>query len=82
MAAFLDEFARLLGAPPPRHVPRWLARLAAGALTVEALTTSMHTTNARFRRDTGWAPRYPTFREGLAAVLGEWAAEPRARRAA
>ncbi len=44
--------------------------------------TSMHTTNARFRRDTGWAPRYPTFREGLAAVLGEWAAEPPTRRAA
>jgi 2-alkyl-3-oxoalkanoate reductase len=72
---FLKEFASLLGAPAPRRVPVWLARWLAGEQAVEYFTRSTQTTNARFRRDFGWTPRYPTYREGLDQVVAAWNAE-------
>lgn len=47
-------------------------RLIAGAPFIEALTTSMNTTNQRARRELGWAQRYPTFRDGLPATIEAW----------
>lgn len=79
LARLLREFAERLGAPPPRRVPRWLARLLAGPLAVETVSTSMNTSNARFKRETGWQPAYPTYREGLASVVREWQEAPAAR---
>jgi nucleoside-diphosphate-sugar epimerase len=72
---FLKEFAARLGAPAPRRVPVWLARWLAGDPAVEYFTRSTRTTNARFRREFGWAPRYPTFREGLDQIVATWKAE-------
>jgi nucleoside-diphosphate-sugar epimerase len=72
---FLKEFAVRLGAPEPRRVPVWLANWLAGEQAVEYFTRSTRTTNARFRRDFGWAPRYPTFREGLGQVIAAWKEE-------
>jgi nucleoside-diphosphate-sugar epimerase len=72
---FLNEFATRLGAPAPRRVPVWLARWLAGEQAVTYFTKSNRTTNARFRRDFGWAPKYPTFREGLDQIAGAWKAE-------
>lgn len=74
-ATFFRAFADRLGAPPPGRVSAWLARLFIGRVAVEALTTSFPTTNARFRRDFGWKPRYATYREGLDRVIAEWRAE-------
>ena len=75
VAELFTDLALRLGAPPPRRVPVWLAMLAGGSLTVEILTTSFPTSNARFRRDFGWSPRYPTHREGLDQVLAAWREE-------
>ena len=72
---FLKEFAARLGAPAPRRVPVWLARWLAGDPAVEYFTRSTRTTNARFRREFGWAPLYPTFREGLDQIVATWKAE-------
>jgi nucleoside-diphosphate-sugar epimerase len=69
---FLKEFAARMGAPEPRRVPVWLARWLAGEQAVEYFTRSTRTTNARFRRDFGWAPRYPTYREGLDRIIAIW----------
>jgi nucleoside-diphosphate-sugar epimerase len=69
---FLKEFASRLQAPPPRRTPVWLARWLAGEKTVEFFTRSTKTTNARFRRDFGWTPRYPTYREGLDQIVAAW----------
>jgi nucleoside-diphosphate-sugar epimerase len=74
---FFSLFAEKLGAAPPRHVPVWLARLAAGRTAVELLTISSHTSNARFRQDTGWTPRYPTVADGLDQVIAAWRDEGR-----
>lgn len=68
----LEEFARALGAPPPRRVPVWLARLVAGPYAVEFMTSPTRTSNARLRRETDWRPRFPTVTEGLAQVVNEW----------
>jgi 2-alkyl-3-oxoalkanoate reductase len=71
VSTFLKEFASRLGAPAPRRVPVWLARWLAGEQAVEYFTRSTRTTNARFRRDFGWAPRYPTYREGLEQIVAK-----------
>jgi len=70
--AFLETLAERLGAPHPRRAPVWLARWLAGELAVAYFTKSTRTTNARLRRDFGWAPKYPTYREGLDQIVGIW----------
>jgi nucleoside-diphosphate-sugar epimerase len=72
VAVFLKDFAARLGAPAPRRVPVWLAKWLAGEKAVEYLTKSNRTTNARFRRDFSWTPRYPTYREGLEQIVAAW----------
>lgn len=72
---FLKEFAARLGTPTPRRVPACLARWLAGEQAVQYFTRSTRTTNARFRRDFGWTPRYPTYREGLQQILADWNVE-------
>lgn len=73
--ALLETLASRLGARPPRRVPVWLARWIAGEQAVAYFTKSTRTTNARFRQDFGWTPRYPTYREGLDQIVAAWNAE-------
>jgi len=74
-ADLLGELAARVGAPPPRHLPLWLARWLLGSHVLESLTTSMNTSNARIRRELGWAPSFPTCREGLDDVVETWVEE-------
>ena len=69
---FLKEFAARLNAPAPRRVPALLARWLAGEQAAEYFARSTRATNARFRRDFGWTPRYPTYREGLDQIIAAW----------
>jgi nucleoside-diphosphate-sugar epimerase len=71
----LSEFALRLAAPAPRRVPLWLARLFVWRGVIEFFTRSTRTSNRRFREELGWAPRFPSFREGLGEVVGTWRAE-------
>lgn len=73
---FLGYLAQVAGGPRPRHLPLPLARLFLGGHVVEALTTSMNTTNARARAELGWVPRYPTLQEGVAATFEAWGESP------
>ena len=59
----------------PRRIPAALARLVAGRDPVITVTRSAKTSNARLKRELGWAPRYPTAREGVPAVVAELGAE-------
>jgi 2-alkyl-3-oxoalkanoate reductase len=68
----LSYFAERLGAPAPRRVPVWLARLVAGAYAADFFTTSVRTSNARIRHDLGWNPRYPSYREGIDQIIKTW----------
>jgi nucleoside-diphosphate-sugar epimerase len=71
----LAGFAERLSAPAPRRVPVWLARLVAGRTSADFFTTSTNTSNAKFRADLNWSPRFPSYREGLDQVVGAWKAE-------
>ena len=71
---FLNHFAERLAAPRPRQVPAWLARLVAGSYAVDFFTTSSRTSNARFRREFGWAPCFLSYREGIDQIVANWAA--------
>ena len=66
---FFDVVAAELGVPPPRPQPAWMARLM-GSLG-ELLSRSLRISNRRFRESSGWAPRYPSLREGWPATMAE-----------
>jgi nucleoside-diphosphate-sugar epimerase len=65
---WLPVLAGVLGAKPPRHVLRWMARLFAGEAGVMMGTEARGASNARAKRDLGWTLRYPTWRDGFQAA--------------
>jgi nucleoside-diphosphate-sugar epimerase len=65
---WLPVLAEVLGAKPPRRLPRWLARLLAGDFVVLMGTESRGASNAKAKRELGWELRYPSWREGFAAA--------------
>jgi len=66
---WLPVYAEALGAKPPRKVPAWLARLAAGADLAGASLTMRGASNAKAKRELGWAPAHPSWRQGFADAL-------------
>ncbi len=71
VSAWLPFLAKRLGAKPPRHVPVWLGRLAAGEVGVSMMTQIRGTSNSKAKRELHWTPRYPSYREGLTKGLGD-----------
>lgn len=65
VAEWLPALASTLGAGPPRRVPRFVGRLAAGEAGVIMMTEIRGASNAKARAELGWVPRYPSWREGL-----------------
>jgi nucleoside-diphosphate-sugar epimerase len=61
----MPELARQLGAKPPRHLPRWVGRLAGGEAGVMMMTEIRGATNDKAKRELGWEPRYPSWRQGF-----------------
>lgn len=74
-ASFLRLFADRLGASPPRRLPGWLLRPLLGRASVRLLTSSMPTTNDRFREAFDWEPTLPTVEEGIERVVDRWLEE-------
>jgi nucleoside-diphosphate-sugar epimerase len=73
---WLPELAAALGAKPPRHVPLWLARLLGGEPVVVMMTELRGASNAKAKRELGWQPLYPSWRQGFAALRGTSAESP------
>lgn len=65
---WLPVLAAALGAKPPRHAPKWLARLIGGEGATVMGTEARGASNARAKREFGWTLRYPSWREGFAAA--------------
>ena len=59
--------ARLLGMEPPPETPLDLDQMTPQARRFYAETKRV--SNALAKAELGWRPRYPTYREGLAAIL-------------
>jgi nucleoside-diphosphate-sugar epimerase len=66
---WLPVFAEAVGAKPPRSVPTWLARLVAGGLASSMATELRGASNAKVKRELGWTPRYPSWRQGFSEAL-------------
>jgi nucleoside-diphosphate-sugar epimerase len=66
---WIPEIARLAGAKPPRHLPAWVVRLAAGKAVALLSTELRGNSNAKARAELGFAPRFPHWREGFEGVF-------------
>jgi 2-alkyl-3-oxoalkanoate reductase len=66
---WLPMLASALDAKPPRRVPRWLGRLAAGEMATIMMTEVRGASNEKAKRELGWQLRYPSWRQGLAQGL-------------
>jgi nucleoside-diphosphate-sugar epimerase len=67
---WLPYLAEILGAKPPRHVPAWLGRLAAGEQVLSMMTKARGASNAKAKRELGWQLLYPSWRQGFVDGLG------------
>lgn len=74
-SAVFGYLADLLDAPRPRRIPAWLARLFVGKVNAKGFSKPMSTTNEKLRTAVGWEPEYPSYREGLEAVVATWLEE-------
>jgi 2-alkyl-3-oxoalkanoate reductase len=77
VSEWLPFLARCLGAKPPLRIPAWLGRLVGGEAAVMMMTEMRGASNAKAKRELGWSPRYPSWRDGFPA----WAGKPSALRA-
>jgi 2-alkyl-3-oxoalkanoate reductase len=68
--SWMPELARVLGAKPPRRVPRWLGRILAGEAATVMMTEVRGASNEKAKRELGWKPRYASWRQGFAQGLG------------
>jgi nucleoside-diphosphate-sugar epimerase len=68
VAEWLPAAARAVGAPPPRHVPRWLGRILAGEAAAVMMTEVRGASNEKAKRELGWQPRHASWREGFQQV--------------
>ena len=67
VAEWLPALAQAIGAPRPWHVPRFVGRLLAGEAGAVMMTETRGASNAKAKRELGWEPRHPSWREGFAA---------------
>ncbi len=65
---WMPEVAAAIGAPPPRHLPRWVGRLF-GAHVVTMMCEIRGASNELAKRELGWEPAWPSWREGIPALV-------------
>ena len=65
VAEWLPYLASTVGAARPRRVPVWAGLLAAGEVGVSMMTRIRGSSNAKAKRELGWAPRWASWREGF-----------------
>jgi nucleoside-diphosphate-sugar epimerase len=68
VAEWLPALAQTLGAKKPMRVPRFIGRLFAGELGAVMMTELRGASNAKAKRELGWLPRHPSWRQGFAAA--------------
>jgi len=67
VAEWLPALAQTLGAKKPMRVPRFIGRLFAGEAGVVMMTGLRGASNAKAKRELGWRPAHPSWRQGFAA---------------
>jgi nucleoside-diphosphate-sugar epimerase len=66
---FIPAIAEALGAPKPMRIPAWLGRLFAGDVAVAMMTEGRGSSNAKAKRELGWQPIWPSWRDGFRGGL-------------
>jgi nucleoside-diphosphate-sugar epimerase len=66
---WLPVFADAIGAKRPMRVPTFLARLLGGKAAAVMATQLRGASNAKAKRELGWQPAHPSWRQGFAASL-------------
>jgi 2-alkyl-3-oxoalkanoate reductase len=61
---WLHAYAETIGAKKPLRVPVWVARLAMGKIATMA-DVQAGASNAKAKRELGWEPRWPSWRQGF-----------------
>lgn len=69
VAEWLPVLASCAGAKPPFRLPGWLGRMAAGDAALTVMTQARGSSNAKAKRELGWTPIWPTWRDGFAHGL-------------
>ena len=76
VAEWLPYLADQLGANRPRRVPVWAARAIGGEVAVSMMTEIRGSSNAKARREFGWAPRWSSWRVGFREGLSDTPVPP------
>lgn len=69
-AVWIPLYVEFVGARRPLRVPRWLGRLVGGPVTVATMSNQRGASNAKARRELGWTPTHPSWREGFGTPGG------------
>ncbi len=69
MREFMDFMASFAGMSKPRTIPRIFARIVMGKLLLETMGIDCIVSNAKLKEVLGWELKYPSYREGLPAVI-------------
>ena len=69
MSEWLPVYAEALGAKKPWRVPVWLAKLIAGRGVALFSISLRGASNTKAKRELGWAPSHPSWRQGFAESL-------------
>ena len=64
----VEVMAEIANAPRPFTVPGWLPRLVAPYMA-KLLALQLPLSNAAAKRELGWSPRFPSYREGLRQTI-------------
>ena len=69
VSEWLSFLAHCAHAQPPRQVSAWMARLLVGEHVVAMMNEIRGVSNAKIKRELGWTPRWPSWRDGFRDVL-------------
>lgn len=65
VSEWLSFLAHCAHAQPPRQVSAWMARMLIGEHVVAVMNEVRGVSNAKIKRELGWTPRWPSWREGF-----------------
>jgi nucleoside-diphosphate-sugar epimerase len=68
VAEWLPALAQKLGAKKPMRVPRFVGKLFGGEAGVVMMTDMRGASNAKAKRELGWRPAHPSWRQGFAVA--------------
>ena len=78
VSQWLPYLASCLGVKPPMRAPAWVGRLLGGEMVVSLMTQVRGASNEKAKRELGWTPAYPSWRDGFPV----WAGTFKTRKAA